>query len=107
VTGNHYALKNFFISYFYPDWELYVRSRGAVVEDFLQSAGAGVPLAVAKDLRDLLGRNLTEEQLHSLVLAEYSRFYDPWRDEIRMTEWLEGLLRELEAGVRDESPPAE
>jgi contact-dependent growth inhibition (CDI) system CdiI-like immunity protein len=99
VSGDHYALKNFFGSYFYPDWQLDVPSRGAVVADFLQTAGPGVPQALAKDLRDLLGRNLTEEQLHTLVLHEYSRFYDPWRHEISMREWLEGLLREVEQGV--------
>ena len=101
MSGEHYALKNFFGSYFYQDWQLDFRSRGAAVEDFLQTAGLGVPQAVAKDLRDLLGRNLTEEQLHTLVLDEYSRFYDPWRDEISMREWLEGLLLEVESGAED------
>jgi hypothetical protein len=101
VSQQHSALKNFFGSYFHQDWQLDFPSRGAAVEDFLRTAGPGKPQAVARDLRDLLDQNLTEEQLHTLVLDEYSRFFDPWQHEIRMREWMEGLLRELEAGVRD------
>jgi hypothetical protein len=65
----------------------------------LRTAEPSQAKAVAEDLHDLLGRNLTEEQLHALVLDEYSLFFDPWRHEISMREWLEGLLREIEVGV--------
>jgi hypothetical protein len=107
VSQQHDALKNFFVSYFHPDWQSEFPSRGAAVEDFLRTAGPGRPQAVARDLRDLLGQNLTEEQLHTLVLHEYSRFFDPWQHEISTRQWLEGLLRELEGGVRDEGPLAD
>lgn len=107
MSRQHDALKHFFDSYFHQDWQLEFPSRGAAVEDFLRTAGPGQPQAVAKDLRDLLGQNLMEEQLHALVLHEYSRFFDPWKHEVSMREWLGGLLRELEAGVPDEDRPAE
>jgi hypothetical protein len=67
----------------------------------LRTAEPSQAQAVADDLRELLGRKLTEEHLRSLVLDEYSLFFDPWRHEISMREWLEGLLLEVESGAED------
>jgi contact-dependent growth inhibition (CDI) system CdiI-like immunity protein len=107
VSTSPYSLKDFILAYFHPDWQLDSPSRAAVVEEFLRTAKRSQAQAVAKDLHELLERNLTEEQLHALVIDEYSLFFDPWRHEISMREWLEGLLGEVEAGVRNESPRAE
>jgi hypothetical protein len=96
-----YSLQEFFLGYFHPDWELDSPSRAAVVEEFLRTAEPSQAQSVADDLRELLGRKLTEEQLRSLVLDEYSLFFDPWRHEISMREWLEGLLHEVESGAED------
>jgi hypothetical protein len=50
---------------------------------------------VRLDLTNLLAQPLAEEDLHRLMLDEYSLFYDPWKDEISMREWLEGLLHDV------------
>ena len=84
-----------FLGYFHPDWRLNAESRQEVVADFLATAQDADIRRVVEELTELLAEPLEESELHTLVLSEYSLFYDPWRDELTMREWLEGLRREL------------
>ena len=96
MTRRYDALQDFFLGYFHPDWRLDDSSRGAVVKEFRNTADRDTVTRLATDLRELLAEPLGEEDLHEMILNEYSLFYDPWRDEISMREWLEGLLKEVE-----------
>jgi hypothetical protein len=96
MTRRYDALQEFFLGYFHPDWRLDDDSRSAVVDRFKRTAAEDAASHVAADLADLLAEPLREEDLHETVLSEYSLFYDPWRDEVTIREWLEGLLKEME-----------
>ena len=95
-----YAFQDFLLAWFHQDWQLDASSRKEVVAEFIATSHPAAVRDVAGDLRELLNRQLSEQQLHDEVLTEYSLSYDPWRDEISMKEWLTGLLRELEAGAQ-------
>lgn len=97
MKRRYLALQDFFLGYFHPDWQLDAASRGAVVTAFLGAESPARVAAVATDLRELLAEKVEESELHNVLLKEYSLFYDPWTDELTMTEWLEGLLKEVEA----------
>src|SRR5690348_2991664 len=97
MTPRYDALQEFFLSYFHPDWRLDAGSRGEVVGEFLRSESDLAAQNVINDLRELLREPVEEDRLHEMVLQDYSLCYDPWKDEITMREWLEGLVRELEA----------
>lgn len=93
-----YALQEFFLGCFHPDWQKDSPTRSHVVEEYLRTVEPADARAVAEDLRELLDQRLSEDELHDMVLREYSLFYDPWHDEISMTEWLASLMQDLETG---------
>jgi hypothetical protein len=55
--------------------------------------------SVTQDLQALLAENRTDEQLRDVLLRQYHLYYDPWRDEISMREWLSGLFKEIEEAL--------
>lgn len=63
----------------------------------MRSGATNASSEVTEDLRELLAEPLSEAELREKVLGEYSLFYDPWREEITMREWLEGLLKEMQS----------
>jgi hypothetical protein len=99
MRRRYHGLQDFFLGYFHPDWQLDAATRGEVVDAFLASADPDLVKLVISDLSDLLAEPLTEEELHGLILDEYSLFYDPWRENVSMRGWLEGLEHEIK---RDE-----
>lgn len=101
MTRRYTALQEFFLANFHPDWRLDHATRADIVREFARASDRDAPPRVSSDLADLLAEPLSERQLHEKILREYSLFYDPWRDEITMREWLQGLLVELRQ-VRDD-----
>lgn len=100
MTRRYEYLQEFLLGYFHPDWQMDSNSRSDVVDDFLNTADHALVLGAIQDLQDLLDEPLSEEALHSKVLAQYSLFYDPWQDGNTMREWLEALVQEVK---RDQS----
>ncbi len=99
MIRRYWALQDFFLGYFYPDWHDEGQSRADIVRSFVQVAPPELLLSVRTDLRDLLAEPLSEKSLHDSVLNDYSLFYDPWRDEITMREWLAGLGRDMDVAA--------
>jgi hypothetical protein len=99
VSNRYFALQEFFLTYFHPDWRQDDSSRGGVVQKYLRVASPKDVEDVQSDLQALLDEPLDEHQLHNKVLGEYSLSYDPWREKISMREWLEGLARDLTTTV--------
>ena len=95
MTVRYDALQDFFLTRFHEDWQEDSASRSQVVAEFVSSEDATLVEAVISDARGLLAEELPEEELHDLVIQEYSLSFDPWRHEITMGEWMRGLLREL------------
>lgn len=88
----YYALQDFFATYFHQDWDLDDPTTLDVVRRYCRESNSEAVGRVVDDIRDLFGQKLDENELHSLVLREYSISYDPWGDELRMREWLHQVL---------------
>ena len=101
MTRRYYALQEFFLGNFHPDWQLDAADRTEAVETFLASADSEFVKGVLIDLRELLAQPLDEQQLHDSILDNYSLFYDPWKEHTTMRGWLEGLERELSRDEQD------
>lgn len=93
-----FALQEFMLTYFHQDWKLDDPTTADVARRFRRESEADFKAKVIADIRELLNRPLSEEELHEYLLTEYTVAYDPWRDEMTTREWLEGLLREVEDG---------
>jgi contact-dependent growth inhibition (CDI) system CdiI-like immunity protein len=96
-----YALQEFMVTYFHQDWMYDDATTADVAHRFGREAEPEFRAKVMADIRDLLNRPLSEEELHGYLLKEYSVAYDPWRDEISTREWLEGLLQQIGSGRDD------
>jgi hypothetical protein len=101
MTRRYFALQDFFLGYFHPDWQLDASDSSEVVEAFLASADPEQVKKVLIDLRELLSESRNETELHDAVLNDYSVFYDPWKENVTMRDWLEGLSKDLSRDERD------
>lgn len=98
TTPQYSALDDFIGSYFHQDWRLDHASR-ADVANLLVRTRPELARSVTQDLQALLAENRTDEQLRDVLLRQYHLYYDPWRDEISMREWLSGLFKEIEEAL--------
>lgn len=100
---NHrlFSLQEFLLTYFHEDWMLDDPTTESVAERFVRATNSGADRdfreTVIAEIRDLLRRPLSEDDLHSYLLDEYSTCYDPWMDERTTREWLEAVLTILTA----------
>lgn len=101
MSRRYEAIQEFFLGYFYPDWRLDVQTSAEVIEAFLNTSDPGLVGRVIKDLEELLGEALSEEQLHAKILREYSLYYDPRRDDLTMRAWLEEMLPQVRRDTLD------
>lgn len=97
MTRRYHALQDLFLNYFHPDWRLESGSRADAVRKYLATAHPNAVQQLISEIHELLGAELTDEQLRELLLKQYSLFYDPWKDEVTAREWLAGVAQDLEA----------
>lgn len=97
MSRRYLELQELFLNYFHPDWQLESTSRLAAVRKYLRTAQPDAVRVLIEEIHALLAAPLSEEQLHELLLSEYSLNYDPWNDEITTREWLSGLAKDLGA----------
>ena len=88
MTRRLYALQDMFLGYFHPDWTMNDASSLEVIKRFRRETNPQLIRAVIGELDELLNAPLSEEDLHNHVVNDYSLFYDPWKDELTMREWL-------------------
>lgn len=96
-------LQSLFLDYFHPDWALDA-SRADVAREYVRTTQRAVVATTLRELNSLLSEASSEQELHERVLRDYSLFYDPWRDEIGMREWLSGLAGEIASAREREGP---
>jgi hypothetical protein len=87
-------LQTLFLDYFHPDWALDA-SRADVAREYVRNTPHETVATTVRELEALVSETPSERELHDLVLRDYSLFYDPWRDELGMREWLLGLVRDI------------
>ena len=97
AADRYYTLQRFFLSRFHPDWRLDAPTADQVAREFVASEDSEYVSRVMRELRELLDEGLPEDQLHELLTRDYSLFFDPWKREVTMEEWLRDLLRSLES----------
>lgn len=98
MTARYFAVQDFFLCYFHPDWELDADSRLEVVMEYLGVASPIVIDNVITELRELVEEPIADDEFHEMIDRDYSLYYDPMRENVTMRAWLRGLLAEFEAG---------
>jgi hypothetical protein len=103
-----FDLQEFLGSYFHEDWMLDDASTLHVAQRF-RAETEGQPdfrLRVVAEIRELLDRPLSEEELHSYLLDEYDIVYDPWDDHLTTRAWLTSIARAIDGdpSVPDPGP---
>lgn len=88
LVRRFYALQDFFLGYFHPDWTLNDRSADAVLNRFTVEAAESVP-RVVRELQELLALSLPDDVLERHLHSRYSMNYDPTHDGMTMRQWLE------------------
>ncbi len=99
MKKRYYALQDLFIAYFHEDWRLDSSSRGEVIHNFVSYENPERVQAVIGDLRELLTERVSEVKLHETIMSDYSLVYDPWKDGMKMRDWLQEMLQELEGAT--------
>jgi hypothetical protein len=89
-----YAVQDFFLSYFHPDWKLDDRSADAVIDRFKRVAAESVPTRVG-ELEELSSLPVPENVLRDHVVRRYDLSYDPQIDGLTMRQWLEHVNASL------------
>ncbi len=92
------ALQEFFLGYFHPDWHLDANSWIEVADDFRNTADSKLVNHVLADLREVIAEPVSDAELNTTIMHDYSLFYDPSSDGFTMRAWFEELLRDLQAG---------
>ena len=88
MSARYYAIQEFFGGYLHEDWDLEGSTTIDVARRFHREADPKDVAAVLAELDLLVREPLSEEELHSRMLTDYSLYYDPWKDELTMREWL-------------------
>jgi hypothetical protein len=96
MTARYFALQDFFLCYFHPDWQLDADSRFEVVVDYLNVADPVVIGNVITELRKLVEEPMPDDEFHEMIDRDYWLHYNPARENVTMRAWLQGLLQELE-----------
>jgi hypothetical protein len=94
-----YELQDLFLTYYHGDWGSDIDWPDGVASEVVRTNWPDRIRLVVTDLRELLARPMSDEELHELIMVEYDLNYDPWRDGIPMRTWLQGLLDQLEAAL--------
>lgn len=94
-----YALHDFFLSYFHPDWRLDDSSPDDVLRHFA-SHDPKAAQPVAAEIDEIIDLEAPDDTVRTHVLARYDLHYDPSVDGLTMREW----LRHARAALRGEAP---
>ncbi len=98
MTARYFAVQDFFLCYFHPDWELDADSRAEVANQFIRGSKPVQIENVITELRQLVEEPMSEDNFHEMIDRDYWLSYDPSQDNVTMRAWLSGLLAELETG---------
>ena len=83
-----YAVQEFFLTYFHPDWRLDDQSPDAVLARFRRDAAESVTSLVG-ELDELTALPVPDNVLRDHVLRRYDLNYDPQLDGLTMRQWLQ------------------
>lgn len=82
-----YAVQDFFLSYFHPDWRVDGSSPDDVLRHFASHDRKGAQ-QVAAEIDEIIDLDDPEDTIRAFVLARYALHYDPSVDGLTMRQWL-------------------
>ncbi|WP_432799931.1 contact-dependent growth inhibition system immunity protein [Poriferisphaera sp. WC338] len=81
-------LQQFFGCYFHQDWDLSSSSDQEAIQQYLNDSDLHSIEKSAKELRSLIVRKITENQLDELITSTYKCSFDPNSNGSTYIEWI-------------------